>query len=93
MTNKELRDKYPIGTEIEYIGVYVCDIAKKDIGKKGKIVGYEPDNCPNIFLPQSEHISWCSSLLTPVTWETAWRNIKILPQKNQQLEFSFMQQS
>lgn len=84
---------YPIGTTIKYVGSGwgSWGEAEKDIGKIGKIVGYANDS-PLIFLPKSKHISTYSTQLRPVSWQTNWNSLKIiLPQKGQQLLFSFME--
>lgn len=92
MTNKEYREKYPIGTKIKYGGIDHSGCAVNDVGKIGTIVGYSKySNDPLIFLPKSQHISMYSTELVPVSWWSSWSRIEILlPQKNQQLLFSFM---
>lgn len=97
MTNKERRRKYPIGTKIKYIGSSfvrkhgrIGDIGIEDIGKRGKIVGYVRD-FPLIFLPQSNHVSCFSTHQVPASWETGWDSLEIVPQKNKQLLFAFME--
>lgn len=97
MTAREYREKYPVGTKIKYIGSRfikkygrIGDAGVDDIGKKGRIVGYERD-FPVIFLPQSNHVSCFSTHQVPASWETGWDSLEILLQKNQQLEFSFME--
>ena len=88
MSNK----KYPIGTKIKYVEPDPTDIASKDIGKIGKIVGYHGWNCPAIFLPESKHISCESTPQTPVSWACGWDSVEILlSQKNEQLLFAFME--
>ena len=89
MTNDEYRKKYPIGTKIKYVGSKGWD-STGDIGKIGWIVGYHHNSDPLIFLPESENISECHTRLRPVSWWTSWVNIEILPQKNEQLLFAFM---
>ena len=84
--NHTMKHKYPIGTRIKYNG---C--AKKDVGREGTIVRYE-EACkgivwiviPNSYLAlelygNPEH-----------EWSTHIEDLEILPQKNQQLLFSFM---
>jgi len=94
MTDKERKEKYPIGTKIKYIGTRLsrkwgCDTTG-DIGKTGKIVGFY-NNFPLIFLSESTHTSEFSTQLVHATWETGWDSLEILPQKNQQLLFAFME--
>lgn len=92
MTNTELAKKYPIGTKIKWVldACLANNIAKKDIGKLGVIVGYNKGDCPLIFLPKSEHLSSNSTQAVPISWWATWNTIEILPQKNEQLLFSFM---
>ena len=82
--------KYPVGTRIKYIGCISqlpeCD---KDVGKTGKIVGYDSRGRPLIFLPESTYISIHSTKLMPVSWQCGWGSIKVLSEKNQQLLFDF----
>lgn len=93
MTNSEYKEKYPIGTKIRW----VLDVlranshAKKDIGKTGVIVGYDKNDCPFMFLPESKHLVPCSTQAVPISWLSDWKNVEILSQKNRQLEFSFME--
>jgi len=89
MTNKERKEKYPIGTKIKYIGRCSSGAKWGDCGKTGKIVGYDDVNDPIIFLPESKHISCYSTEKIPASWQTSWSSIKILPQKNQQMLFDF----
>lgn len=89
MTDKEFKEKYSIGTKIRFLDKYGMT---GDRGKEGTIVNYHY-NYPIIFLPKSKHISEFSTEQIPATWETGWNNLEILSQKNQQLLFSFMQQS
>jgi len=79
--------KYPIGTRIKFTGRY-SDTG--DEGKTGKIVGYYA-GFPLILLPESTHISDFSTQAVPATWQTGWDSLEILPQKNQQLLFAFME--
>ena len=93
MTNKEYRKKYPIGTKIRWIfDIRLANsLAKKDIGKVGKIVGYSKRDAPRIFLPESTHLSTDSTQAIPVSWWSSWENLEILlPKKGEQLLFSFM---
>jgi len=93
MTNKEFREKYPIGTKIRWV-LDTCvanDIAKKDIGKEGKIVGYDKYDCPLLLLFKSKHLASDSTQALPISWHAGWGSIEILPQKNEQLLFSFME--
>lgn len=78
--------KYPIGTQIRYKGR-----AKKDVGKKGKIVGYTGSSVwvviPGSYLGEevyqdSEH-----------KWSTDIESLEILVIPNQQLLFAFMDEN
>lgn len=86
--------KYPIGTKIKFIGLQsMCGYkgpVVRDIGKIGKIVGYDKYGYPLIFLPESMHVSRFSTPQIHVTWQTTWDSIEVLSPKNQQLLFSFM---
>lgn len=95
MTNSELREKYPIGTKIKWVldVRWMNDKAKKDVGKTGKIVGYDNRNCPFIFLPESKHFISNSTQAVLISWLSSWKNLEILLQKNQQLLFAFMEQT
>ena len=88
MTKSEYKKKYPIGTNVRYIG---SEFARKrggcDIGMRGKIVGYVCDY-PLIFLPDSAHISGFSTHQVPVTWQVGWDSLEMLA-KNEQLLFDF----
>jgi hypothetical protein len=91
MTNSEYRNKYPRGTRIRFVpSVYSYDEVLADMNKTGRIVGFTMSNRPLIVLSKSTHESDYSTEKLFVTWQTTWSNIKILPQKNQQLLFSFM---
>lgn len=92
MTNKEYREKYPAGTKIRWLvrNCQITDAAKKDIGKIGRITGYDKFDNPFIFLPESEHFASNSTQLIPISWWAIWNDVKILSQKNQQLLFDFM---
>ncbi len=92
MTNEEYREKYPIGTKIRWTLPmrFANNLAKRDIGKTGKIVGYDKGDCPFIFLPESIHKSSNSTQAIPVSWWTSWNTVEILSQKGEQLLFSFM---
>ena len=82
MTEVEYRLKYPIGTKIRY-APNVDDVyweARKDIGKQGMVIGHLQHQV-KIHLPMSEKPS--------KTWKTLWKNVKRLPQKNEQLLFDF----
>lgn len=82
MTNTEYRLKFPIGTKIIYVPNtnVVCAAACKDADKQGIVI--EHIGCQvKIHLPMS--------LKQSKTWRTLWENIKLLPQKNQQLLFDF----
>lgn len=94
MTNNELREKYPIGTKIKWIldVRWMNDKAKKDVGKTGKIVGYDNRDCPFIFLPKSKHFSSNSTQAVPISWWSSWEDVEILPRENVQLLFAFMEQ-
>ena len=92
MTNKERRKKYPIGTRIKYIEPDPTYRARKDVGKVGSIVGYHNWDYPIIFLSESTHASCYHTPSKPASWACGWDAIEILPQKNQQLLFSFMEQ-
>ena len=93
MSNLELREKYPIGTRIKYIlnSCYASECAKEDIGKVGKIVGFTCYNYPIIFLSGSTHVSQFSTKQRPASWSAGWCSVEVLPQKNQQLLFAFME--
>lgn len=84
--------KYPIGTKIKFTldERFANHLAKKDIGKTGKIVGYNKGGSVFIFLPESTHSASNSTLSRPISWWANWKDIEILSQKNQQLIFSFM---
>lgn len=84
MTNTEYRLKHPIGTKILYLpnAEDVWPEARKDIGKQGTIIEHQCCKV-KVHLPMS--------LKQSKIWSTLWKNIKPLPQKNQQLEFSFME--
>ena len=78
--------KYPVGTPIVFIAhKSMCTQAQQDDGKRGKIVGETSYGKVKIFLPNS-----VKNYGNEITWVTAWKNIKPLLQKNQQLLFSFM---
>ena len=82
--------KYPVGTKIRYIN---GENSWHDFyEKKGTIVniirGY-----PLIYLPDSVEHSCFSTIDTPATIQCRWYEIEPLIIKNQQLLFSFMQQS
>lgn len=83
--------KYPIGTRIRFTpsSLISCTEAIADINKTGIIAGFS-GNKPIIFLPQSKHISVYSVPWMRASWQTSWKNIEILSQKNQQLLFAFM---
>lgn len=93
LTNKELREKYPIGTKIKWtLSKHLAnDMAEKDIGKIGTIVGYDKHNCPFIYLFGSKHLTSNSTQDIPISWWSSWQDIEILVSKNQQLLFSFME--
>lgn len=93
MTNSNYKEKYPIGTKIRWVlnKTFANDLAKKDIGKVGKIVGYNKQNQPSIFLPESIHLASNSTQAVPISWWSSWEDIEILYQKNNQLLFSFME--
>lgn len=95
MTNTEYRLKYPIGTKIRWVldVRWANDLAKKDIGKTGTIVGYDSRDCPFIFLSESEHKSSNSTQTLPISWWADWEDIEIVSMKNQQLLFSFMSEA
>ena len=84
MTNTEYRLKFPIGAAIVYTPseCNVCSTACEDIGKQGTVIAYLGYQV-KIHLPMSEKRS--------KTWRTLWKNITLLPKKNQQLLFSFME--
>lgn len=88
MTDAEHKEKYPVGTKIKYIGNRWDDTV--DRGKVGTIVNFH-GAYPIIFLPKSTHLSSFSTLEIPASWEVGWDSLKILPQKNQQLLFTFME--
>ena len=82
------REKYPIGTKIKFIASEKsCFTAKQDDGKEGEVVNYM-GGLIGIYLPKSGNNSRFHNKQT--TWLTRARNLQILPQKNQQLEFNFM---
>ncbi len=80
--------KYPIGTKIRYRGGNNGSCWKH--GWEGVIVGMER-GFPLIYLPQSTFESQYSTVECRVTVQTNWNHLEILPQKNQQLLFSFME--
>jgi len=84
MIDVEYRLKFPIGATIRYTpnAHNVCSAACKDIGKQGTVIDHLYHQV-KIYLPTSEKRS--------KTWRTLWKNIKKLPQKNEQLLFSFME--
>lgn len=88
MTGKDYKKKYPIGTKVKYVGNSVWD-ETDDKGKIGTIVNFHCE-FPIIFLPESLHVSSFSTPDIPASWETGWDCLEILPQKNEQLLFSFM---
>ena len=83
MTETEYRLKFPIGTKIRYVPNVdnVNSEARKDIGKQGTVADHLYHQVI-IHLPKSEKYS--------KTWRTLWKNIVLIPKKNQQLLFSFM---
>ena len=89
MTNTEYRLKYPIGSRIIYAPNVnnVCSQASKDIGKQGTVIKHLSGSGSQVIihLPESEKHS--------KTWRTLWENIIPAIKKNEQLLFSFMQQS
>lgn len=93
MTHNEFREKYPIGTKIKFVigSLTPSEACKRDTGKVGKIVGYTLGwECfPIIYLPESKHTSCYSTPLIPASWQTTWKSLEVLPQKNQQLLFDF----
>jgi len=84
--------KYPVGTRIMYYPPrsHSMGSVRDDRGRIGTIVGISRHNHPLIYLPESKNISIYSTEQVPATWQTHWSYLKILSQKNQQLEFSFM---
>ena len=86
-------EKYPIGTKIKWTldKCFANDLAKKDIGKTGKIAGYDKKGNLFIFLPESTHFASNSTQTCPISWWASWDCIEILVCKNQQLLFSFME--
>ena len=72
---------YPIGTKIKYIGG--CHKCK---GKTGKVIRIYERTC-SVTLPQSK----CSTLCYNGTLTVSWCDVELLPQKNVQLEFAFME--
>ena len=95
MTDEEYRGKYSIGTKVRWVAKKhtLTNTAAKDVGKTGKIVGYNNYNHPFIFLPQSEHFATNSTQATPISWWAIWEDLEILPQKNKQLLFAFMSEA
>jgi len=83
--------KYPIGTRIKWVLPlhFANGLAKKDIGKIGKIVGYRKGGTIFIFLPESTHFASNSTSDLPISWWACWKHIEILPIKGQQLMFDF----
>lgn len=81
-----MNDKiYPIGTKIKFIShKEMCLQAQQDDGKIGEIIS-KTSYSVRIFLPDSVKGHNCGF------WNTEWKNIKPLIQKNQQLLFSFME--
>ena len=79
-----MRYKYPIGTRIKYKGS-----AKQDVGKEGKIVGWETDSIVRIVIPDSFVALDCYG--DPLhCWTTYITDVEILARKNEQLLFEFM---
>jgi len=81
--------RYPIGTKIKYKGRNGI-FSKRLYGMTGKIVGIVKD-FPLIYLPEANDISAYSTKERPATVQTNWKNIEMLPQKNEQLLFAFME--
>ena len=79
-----MKYKYPIGTRIRYKG---C--VEEDVGKEGKIVGYESEFIVHIVVPGSRVA--IDSYNDPLhSWTTFVTDIEVLIGKNQQLLFEFM---
>ena len=95
MTDKEYKEKYPIGTAIIYRpDVNIVDYdAVKDAGKKGVIIGYSESKV-QIYLPTSNNQkeAYGNSLRKQVTWRCRWGHIAPAIKKGQQLLFAFMEE-
>lgn len=81
---------YPIGTKIRYKGSDGI-FSKELFGMTGEIVGIVRDY-PLIYLPAANFVSEYSTKERPATVQTNWKNIEVLPQKNRQLLFAFMEE-
>ena len=83
------KEKYSIGTKIRFIASEKsCYTARLDNGKIGKVVGHV-SNLIGIYLPGSSNNLHRD--VNETTWLTRARNLQIIPTKNQQLLFSFME--
>lgn len=81
--------KLPVGTKIKYLPVStvsLCEAAKQDIGKTGKVVGYYSYGIVRITLKDSEmqKQSYGNDIRVSV------RNVQPFRVKGEQLLFSFM---
>lgn len=88
MTNKEYKEKYPIGTRIRFTN------SSLDTNKIGTIVAYRINDLPIVYLPTAyKHIinNYYPVLSdgTKFTWKCGWNEVEKLPQKNEQLLFDF----
>ena len=79
-----MKHKYPIGTQIKYIG-----FVQQDVGKEGRIVGYVSNGVVAIVV-QGSHVALQIFGDSEHQWTTDIENIEILSQKNEQLLFDFM---
>ena len=79
-----MKHKYPIGTRIRYRGM-----AKEDIGKEGKIVGWVNPRIVRIVITDSYVALHCYNDSTH-PWTTYIESVEILVRKNEQLLFDFM---
>lgn len=79
-----MRYKYPIGTRIRYKGN-----CKADVGKEGRIVGWESNDVIRIVVPNSRLALdiFDNSLHS---WTTYITDVEVLVRKNEQLLFEFM---
>lgn len=79
-------EKYPIGTQIRFVGEY--EDCNDKIGKIVDII----HGAPLIYLPKSDCVSCFSTKEMPATVQCNWYNIELSLFKNQQLLFSFMEE-
>lgn len=79
---------YPVGTKVIFIAQPSYDrIARDDSGKTATITHIDCGSV-GIFIPGSKNNQYTLERNPRRTWTVPWEDIK--PIKNQQLEFSFM---